>query len=171
MLPRKTKHIAIIVSGLVLSGCIVLFIWLATIIVGIETQTANPSETQISHAREFLYINPELDIEPIAYYIKEGMDYQVMLKFVTKTDDPIQIFDNRHVDPSNFKTNYVFKRGEVSLNKNWWDMASHKLAGGDFWVPKGAEKSWKLSIGFFENGNGALTVYTWRHETGISERK
>lgn len=171
MLSSKTKRILFFVSTFFIVSCLLFLILLVRSVIGVETQTTNLSEVQISHAREFLYINPELDVEPIAYYIKEGMDYQVMFKFIAITNDPAQIFDNTQVDPTEFKANYVFKPGEKSLNKNWWDMASQKLTGEGFWVPKGADRFWKLHIGFFENGNGTLTVYTWRRETGVSERE
>lgn len=171
MLSRKAKRVLIVVSGIALTGCFVLFIWLVLMVVGLETRTTNPSEEQVAYSRDFLYINPLLNIQPKAYYIKDGMDYQVRFKFISMTSDPTQIFNNDQVDPSEFKTNYEFPQGEASHNEVWWDIASRKLTGGNFWVPKEAERFWRLSVGFLKNDDGTLTVYTWRHETGISLRE
>lgn len=165
MISKRAKRIALGTTGLALCGC-VAFIGMVFYLFGRETRTTSPNSEQVTYSREFLYINPELEIQPLAYYVKEGMDYQVRFKFIARTDDPSLVFDAAHVDPSAFEASYPFPPGEEGHNEAWWDIASQTLSGGGFWVPASAERFWRLHIGYVKNDDGTLTVYTWRHESG-----
>lgn len=127
---------------------------------GWVTRTESPNAEQVAHAREFLLIDPALEIEPLAYYLKDGMDYMVRFKFVAKTNDPTLIFDRSGVDPSTFEADFEFPRGEETHNEAWWDISTRPMSGGYVRVPHGRT----LTIGYAENEDGTITVYTWRHE-------
>jgi hypothetical protein len=131
-----------------------------------ETETTSPNSQQVEYAREFLYINPELDIEPQGYVEQKGFDYHVRLKFIAKTDEPIFLFDSTEVNSDEFTNNFSFAPPEASIDESWWDVYSQTVAGGNFWVPKSEKKFWRLTIGYYKNNNGTLTVYAWRHECG-----
>ena len=128
-----------------------------------ETETTSPNSEQVSYAREFLFINPEVTIEPLGYVEQKGFDYHVRLKFIAKTDDPSLLFDANEVNPDQFTDNFHFAPPEASIDEPWWDVYTQTVTGGDFRVPT-TENHWRLSIGYFNNGDGTLTVYAWRHE-------
>lgn len=140
-------------------------IWVVSAIIGVETRTEEPNPEQVEFAREFMFINPELDIAPLAYYEKDGMDYQVRFKFVAKTDDLSEIFNASQVDSSLFIASYDFPRGEETHNESWWDIRSQDTTGGTFWVPVSNTISYQQNIGIVANDDGSMTVYSWRHET------
>lgn len=139
---------------------VVIFSGFILTVAGWVTRTESPNTRHVAHAREFLLINPGLDIEPLAYYEKDGMDYMVRFKFIAKTNDPNQIFDQSHVDPTKFEANFNFPPGEVMHNEMWWDISSRPMSGGYVRVPHDRT----LTIGYFKNTSGTFTVYVWRHE-------
>lgn len=129
-------------------------------VAGWVTRTGSPSAKQVAYAREYLLINPELEIEPLAYYLKDGMDYMVRFKFIAKTNDPTQIFDRSLIDPSTFQDNFHFQPGEEGHNEAWWDISSRPLVGGLIRAPNGNH----IEIGFANNDDDTFSVYVWRHE-------
>ena len=129
-------------------------------VAGWVTRTESPRPRQVEHAREFLLVNPELKIEPLAYYEKNGMDYMVRFKFLAKTDDATNIFDRTHVAPSTFGPNFDFPAGEATHSEAWWDVSSRPMSGGHIRVPY----DHTLTIGYVENDDSTITVYAWRHE-------
>lgn len=131
-----------------------------------ETETSSPNPEQVAYARQFLYINPELNIEPLGYVEKKGFDYHVRLKFIAKTDDPSFIFDNTEVNSAEFKRNFKLPLPEATIDEPWWDVYDQAVTGGNFCVPKSEEQFWRLSIGYLKNEDNTLTVYAWRHEYG-----
>lgn len=129
-------------------------------VAGWVTRTESPNARQVAHAREFLLINEDLEIIPLAYYVKEGTDYMVRFKFIAGTHDPTQVFDPSHVDPSMFQAKFDFQRGEARHNEEWWDISSRTLVGGRFHAADGNP----IEIGYVRNDDDTLTVYVWRHE-------
>jgi hypothetical protein len=126
---------------------------------GLPTRTTSPTDEQVAYCRDWLFINPDMEIEPLAYYLKPGMDYQVRFKFTAKTNAPGQVFDSQRIESSEFVTDFPFPPGESSHNEDWWDVAAHPLSGGSFTVPNR-----RLYIGYIENQDETLTVYAWQHE-------
>ncbi|MEM9368418.1 MAG: hypothetical protein AAGD07_20685 [Planctomycetota bacterium] len=127
---------------------------------GWVTRTESPDVNQVAHAREFLLINSTLEIEPLAYYLKDGMDYMVRFKFLAKTGEPMEIFDRSYVSVSTFQTNFSFPPGEETHNESWWDVSSRPMSGGYVRVPHDRT----MTVGYVENDDRTITVYAWRHE-------
>ena len=146
-----------------------LFLLLSTFVLFLgcesETETTSPTSEQVAYAREFLYINPELKIEPIGFVEKNGFDHHVRLKFIAKTDDPTFLFDKTEVPSGEFSYDFNFPEPEASIDEYWWDVYSMTVIGENFRVPK-SEYHWRLSVGYFINEDSTLTVYAWRHEYG-----
>ena len=145
-----------------------VLVWLMLVIGGVETGTTSPSPEQVAHAREYLYIAPNFEIEPLAYAVKHGTDHIVRFKFIARTDDPALVFDTTQIDPSKFSTDFVFPPGEETHNEDWWDLSTQPVTGGSFWVPTSEPDRfyWLMHIGCVENGDGTLTVYAIRVEHG-----
>jgi hypothetical protein len=104
------------------------------------TETSSPSLNQVKYAREFLYINPELDIDARGYVEKKGFDYHVRLKFKANPDDPRILFNHNEVNPDNFADKLNFPPPEASIAESWWDVYSQTVTGGNFWVPKSEQR-------------------------------
>lgn len=115
---EKTKVYPVIVAVTCVVAPTIVFTFTTPMIAmgGWVTRTEAPDEEHVAHAREFLFVNPGLEIEPLAYYEKDGMDYMVRFKFLARTDDPTLIFDPCHVDPSAFSANFEFPPGEERHN-------------------------------------------------------
>ena len=127
-----------------------------------RTSTASPTSDQVAYSREWLSIRSDLSIEPKGYAIKPGMDYMVRFVFVAETDDQAMGFNPTTIDAGAFAPGFEFGPGESHMTESWWDHASHDLTGARVWVP--TDDFWLLQqIGFYENSDGTLTVYVWRH--------
>jgi hypothetical protein len=158
--PKKPNPVVVVVTCIVAPLVVGFFALAIVAAAGWVTRTESPNSEQVAHAREFLLIEAEQEIEPLAYYLKRGLDYQVRFKFIARTDDPTRIFDSSYVDPSTFQPNFDFPPGEESHNEAWWDISSRPLTGGQVRAPNGN----KLEIGCGKNDDGTITVYTWRRE-------
>lgn len=145
------------IVSLLIAGFFTMFF---SVVGGWVTRTESPNAEQVAHAREFLLIDPELEIEPVAYYLKNGMDCMVRFKFLAKTRDPARIFEAAQVDASVFQGDFEFRPGEATHNEPWWDIKSRPLQGGRFRSPNGQT----VEAGYAKNEDGTLTVYVWRHE-------
>jgi len=53
-----------------------------------------------------MYINPEIDINPLGYAIETGIDDAIRFKFMATTDDPATLFDSAQVDATKFAPNF-----------------------------------------------------------------
>ena len=157
-----------IVILLLVAGLAAGVTWLVGVFSEAEIWTTSPSDEQIAHAREYLYVAPGLEIEPLAYYEKRGMDHIVACKFIAKTDDPALVFDPTQVDASEYSNDFVFPQYEPSHYAEWWDLPSRTIRGGEAWVPRTGENQrfWLMNIGIADNGDGTLTVYVSRIESG-----
>lgn len=130
------------------------------------TSTTAPTPDQIQYCRDVMYINPDLDVEPLGYYIQPGMDDVIRFKFIAKTGDPSELFDPKHVDSAEFKTDFRVSAMDPKATDKWWDISSQKLTGGNFSVPPpNAPGGRGLNIGYTKNADGTLTVYVLWHET------
>jgi len=164
----RFRKLAATFAILVLAGIAVALIWVIRGVVGVETRTTSPTHEQVAYCREYLYITPDIEIEPLAYYVKDGMDYMVRFKFIAQTDDPALVFDSTQIDSSEFSADFDFPPGEETHNEIWWDIAGRPLTGASTFVPSsGSDRFfWIMHIGIAENGDGTLTVYAWRCEHG-----
>ena len=113
----KTNPVVVGITCIFATLVVGVFSSLILVVAGWVTRTESPTSQQVTHAREFLLINPELEIQPLAYYVKDGMDYMVRFKFLAKTDDPAQIFDRARVDPAALAPNFDFPPGEDGTTK------------------------------------------------------
>ncbi|QDU45990.1 hypothetical protein Mal52_44870 [Symmachiella dynata] len=128
--------------------------------------TATPSPEEIQYCRDVMYINPDLDIEPLGFSLQSGMDDVIRFKFLAKTDDPSKIFDATHVDSAKFKSDFGVYALDPDAKDDWWDVSSQTLVGGNFTVPPPKSQGTRgLNIGFTENDNSTLTIYVLWHET------
>lgn len=60
---------AIVLNCLVFAGCHTDFMGY-----GDPVSTTSPTAEQVAYCRDVMYINPELDIEPLGYFLQPGMD-------------------------------------------------------------------------------------------------
>lgn len=157
---KKTNPVVVTITCVMALLLVGVFSIPILAVAGWVTRTESPTAKQVAYAREFLLIKPELEIEPLAYYLKDGMDYMVRFKFIAETNDPTQIFDRSLVDPSTFQDDFNFQPGEEGHNEAWWDISSRRLVGGRYRAPNGNH----LEIGYAKNDDDTFTVYVWRHE-------
>ena len=151
----------IVMTCLFLAGCQTDFTGY-----GDAVRTTSPTAAQIAYCRDVMYINPELDIEPLGYFLQPGMDDVIRFKFTAKTDDPSLLFDDSQVDASKFSSNFSVSALDPKATDMWWDISSQTLSGGNFSVPPPKSKGTRgLSIGYVKNDDGTLTVYVLWHET------
>lgn len=162
---KKTNPIYVASIGVLSLLWVSAFAGFYSAAVGWTTRTESPNTEQVADAREFLFIDPDVEIEPLAYYVKDGMDYMVRFKFIAKTHDPTRLFDRSRVDPSAFRADFDFPPGEEMHREGWWDIFSRPMAGGFFPVPHGRT----LVIGYIKNNDNTFTVYAWRHEGALEE--
>ena len=54
---------------------------------GDDVSTMAPTIEQVNFCRDVMYVNPQLDIEPLGYYMQPGMNDVSRFKFNTKTGD------------------------------------------------------------------------------------
>ena len=123
--------------------------------------TTTPSLKQIQYCRDVMYINPELDLQPLGYYYTNGdQGESIYLKFIVNTADVGDIFFQ--LEPVSFRELKALESVKVlgHINEKWWDPAEQSLIGADFVVPPpGSNGSRDLNIGISDNGNGTFTVY------------
>jgi hypothetical protein len=133
---------------------------------GNPLSTTSPTAEQVAYCRDVMYINPELDIEPLGYFLQPGMDDLIRFKFTAKTDDPSLLFDDSQVDSTAFSPDFYVSALDPTTSEKWWDISSQTLSGGNFTVPPPKSSGTRgLNIGFVKNDNGTLTVYVLWHET------
>lgn len=136
----------IVMLCLLLSGC------------SIEANTATPNAKQVATCRKLMGISPQLEIEPIGYYSISSLDDFHRFKFVAKTDDPTELFDES-IDSSKFVQNYKDREMDRGTYSSWWKLPQTGLSGGRFPV-KRSGISWGQDIWFRVHDDGTITVYT-----------
>jgi predicted small secreted protein len=133
---------------------------------GPDVSTTTPTKEQVVFCRQVMYINPDLEIEPLGYHLHSGMDDVIRFKFSAKTDDPAQLFDKTQVDSAKFAADFQVSALNPQATEVWWDVSSKKLSGGNFSVPPpNAAGTRGLNIGYCKNDDGTVTVYVLWHET------
>ena len=130
------------------------------------TVTTSPDAAQIKYCREVMYIEPELEIEPLGYRYEHGFqDDAIAFKFIAKTETIGDIFNSEFVDSAELvlrDTEYGLRN---DLAETWWDVANRKLIGDNFNVPPpGSTGARALNIGIFDNDDGSFTVYVYWFE-------
>jgi hypothetical protein len=113
-----------------------------------------------------MYINPELQIEPLGFFLQPGMDDIIRFKFTARTDDPSVLFDESLIDSTEFNSDFGVYALDPNATDSWWDVSSQKLTGENFTVPPPNSSGTRgLNIGYITNDDGTLTVYVLWHET------
>ena len=147
MLSRwNAMGVAIVTLGPLVSGC------------SIQANTATPDAKQVASCRKLMGINPQLEIEPIGYYSISSLDDFHRFKFIAKTEDPTELFDES-IDSSKFVKNFKDREMDRGTYSSWWKLPQTGLSGGRFPV-KRSSISWGQDIWFRANGDGTMTVYT-----------
>ena len=131
----------------------------------VSTSTTTPTPAQIQTCRDFMYINPAVQIEPLGFFLQPGMDDVIRFKFVAKTNDPAQVFDSTLVDPKKFGPDFQISALEPGAADKWWDVSRQTLTGGNFSVPSPKSSGTRgLNIGYTQNSERTLTFYVLWHE-------
>lgn len=131
-----------------------------------DVTTTSPTIAQVTYCRDVMYINPELEIDPVGYSIETGMDDVIRFKFIAKTDDPSILFDPSRVDTKKFADDFTLSTLNPQAPETWWDLSSQKLTGANFTVPPPDSKGARgLNIAYAKNDDGTLTVYVLWYET------
>jgi hypothetical protein len=152
---------AIWMTCLALAGCQGDFLGYAG-----DVSTTNPTKEQVAYCRDVMYINAELEIEPLGYCLQPGMDDVIRFKFIAKTDDPAELFDASQVDSTKFSADFSVSALQPQAVEAWWDVSAQTLTGASFSVPPpGSAGTRGLNVGYVENDDGTLTVYVLWHET------
>ena len=130
------------------------------------TVTTSPDAAQIKYSRRVMYVNQELEIEPLGYRYEHGFqDDAIAFKFIAKTETISDIFNSDFVEPAKLvlrDTEYGLRN---DLTETWWDVANRKLIGDNFIVPPpGSTGGRALNIGIFDNDDGSFTVYVYWFE-------
>ena len=131
-----------------------------------DVTTTSPTTDQVKYCRAVMYINPELEIDPVGYSIETGMDDVIRFKFVAMTDDPAILFDPSRVDTKEFADEFTLSGLNPQAPETWWDLSSQQLTGANFTVPPPGSKGMRgLNIAYAKNEDGTLTVYVLWCET------
>ena len=131
-----------------------------------DVTTTTPTIDQVKYCREVMYINPELEIDPVGYSIETGMDDVIRFKFIAKTDDPSILFDTSRVDAKKYSDDFILSTLNPQAPETWWDLSSQQVTGANFTVPPpGAQGTRGLNIAYAKNEDGTLTVYVLWYET------
>ena len=131
-----------------------------------DVTTTSPTIDQVKYCRDVMYINPELEIDPVGYSIETGMDDVIRFKFIAKTDDPSILFDASRVDTAKFSDDFILTTLNPQASETWWDLSSQQVTGASFTVPPPGSKGTRgLNIAYTKNEDGTLTVYVLWHET------
>jgi hypothetical protein len=128
--------------------------------------TITPNADEIAQCRRVMYIQPDLQIKPLGFFLLDSIDDIVRFKFIAMTDDPASIFDPKFVDPTAFRVGIDTHALQPNSTDSWWDLSKKTLTGGRFVVPPpGAQGSRGLNIGYTRNQDKTITVYVLWHET------
>ena len=160
-LKNTMRTVTLLVIFLSLIGCQTDFMGY-----GGNISTTTPTPEQVQYCRDVMYINPELEIKPIGFFLQPGMDDVIRFKFIANTDDPSLLFDSTHVDSSKFGADLRIYTLNPEATESWWDISSQTLIGGNFLVPPPDSPGTRgLNIGFSNNDDGTLTVFVLWYET------
>lgn len=133
---------------------------------GNDVSTTKPTEEQVAQCRDVMYINPEIEINPVGYALTQSLDDVIRFKFIALTDDPTTLFDATHVDSTQFAAKFNPYALNPKGNESWWDLSSQELTGANFSVPSPNSSGTRgLNVAFTENDDKTLTVYVLWHET------
>ena len=128
--------------------------------------TTSPTKDQVAYCRDVMYINPELEIDPVGYSIETGMDDVIRFKFIAKTDDPSILFNPVRIDRKKFVDDFRLSTMKPQAPETWWDLSSQQVTGANFTVPPPDSKGTRgLNIAYAKNDDGTLTVYVLWCET------
>ena len=131
-----------------------------------DVTTTSPTIDQVKYCRDVMYINPELEIDPIGYSIETGMDDVIRFKFIAKTDDPSILFETSRVNTKKFAEDFIPSSLNPQASETWWDLSSQQVTGANFTVPPPNSKGTRgLNIAYAKNDDGTLTVYVLWYET------
>ena len=131
-----------------------------------DYSTTTPTKEQIQYCREVMYLNPDVEITPLGFFLQPGMDDTIRFKFIAQTNDPSKLFDGTHVDSTQFKTDFHVYALQPDAPEKWWDVSAQSLTGENFSVPPPNSTGTRgLNIGYIKNADGTLTVYVLWHET------
>ncbi len=129
--------------------------------------TTSPSRQQIQYCRDVMHIDSELVLSPLGYYYEHGFqDDQIAFKFIAKTHQIGNIFDEDFVPSAELVARKSNSGLDRDIGEAWWDCQTKKLFGGNFTVPPpGSQGTRALHIGIADNGDGTFTVYVYWFET------
>jgi hypothetical protein len=154
-------RLMIVAACLFVAGCETDFLGY-----GPETCTTTPTDEQVKCCREVMYINPELEIVPLGYCIRPGLDATIFVKFVAKTDKPSKLFIREKVDATRFDLGFRRFVTEPKTAVSWWDVSSQRLTGASL-IVKSPDSAGDcgLDVAYTHNPDGTMTVYAVWCET------
>ena len=133
-------------------------LWIALDRPNINTET--PSDEHVALCREMLLLHPELEVEPLGYFRLDSLDISHGFKFIAKTDDPVELLDEKHRDRINFRKGFAggfLSRGDCV---SWWSQPLEGVFGGDF-LDASDNFIWHSSMAYLPNNDGTLTVWAY----------
>ena len=160
MISRKSSILLLIAISFALSGC--------DSMLGVKPPVVSttPNQEQVDYCRKVMYINPEIEIEPIGYYYEYGFqDDLICFKFDALTDDYAKIFQADVLPVEKLVTQERSRHLDRDIGQKWWDPPKSKFIGGDFSVPDPRTKGDRgFSVAVVANGEGRFTVYVYWFE-------
>ena len=103
--------------------------------------------------RAQMCIRKDLAVEDPHFVYSPGYDYIMWSKFDVRVDNIDKVFDAARIDVSKLREGYKMR----SLTDKWWDAGDHELSGASFEVSDDET----MDVGYFDNGDGTLTVYIY----------
>lgn len=143
------KRTPLLFLPLLLSGCLDF---------GPNVTTTTPSASDVSRCRAEMYIDPDVKIQPKGFKLTSGIDDAIWFKFNAETPNITNVFRDDVVDSSLFRKGFTLHSDSLP---SWWDVSLQSLTGGQVSLPNARF----MNVGYFDNGDGTLTVYIMWHET------
>ena len=155
MILRSTSVLLFIAASLAFSGCD------STLGVKPPVTSATPGKEQVTHCRKVMYINPDIEIEPLGYHYEHGfLDDLICFKFEALTGEYAKIFQEDVLPAQKLVMQERSSNLNRDIDQQWWDPPKSKFIGGDFSVPALHTKGDRgLSVAVVPNGKDRLTVY------------
>ena len=131
-----------------------------------DITTSAPNEEQVAYCRKVMYVSQGLEIKPLGYSIRYGLDDVIRFKFLAYTDDPGEVFESTFVDKAKFNGEFSLSALKPESSEPWWEPDVNAKLGANLSVPPPDSKGTRgLNIAFEDNGDDTLTVYVLWHET------
>lgn len=144
---RITIFFSVVFFLLLVAGCLDF---------GENIVTEQPTAEQLAFCQSAMYLNDQLDFEPVGLRIDAtGIDAVVWFRFFTEEVTAGRIFDSEFVSPDSLRNTVSFYSYE-NMPK-WWDADEKVLEGGTVHLNTGRH----MTVGIHREERGSTVYIFW----------